>query len=320
MKKKIIIKESQYKILKSNLKENFFRNPEMVKMEKEYFRLNKKLVAIEDAYENFDTLTGSSDEYFDLEKQYQMIQARMSELSQKMEELENGLNENTDDWNLEKLPFKYGNYIKNHADDKLYLVDGDESDPQWEEIISVSSQGDYFVNPQGYMYRCDRPDEAVAKLDFKPSMGFQLERINDTDFYFYENQKIVKGGIDDIVQEDEDFFGLNKGRSNSSLKRSYINKITSLSNKLTKRVFKDDNWEAVRALRTELNKLPFVEDLFLGSIDGGYRTYSNNTQTKEYSLKFICDNNIEITGVLKCHAAGTEKDPFSMYDITVTLF
>lgn len=101
----------------------------------------------------------------------------------------NKLTENAFDVNSEKLPFKYGNYIKNHADDKLYFVDGDESDPQWEEIISVSSQGDYFVNPQGYMYRCDRPDEAVAKLDFRPSMGFQVERLNDREYYFPENQK-----------------------------------------------------------------------------------------------------------------------------------
>ena len=86
----------------------------------------------------------------------------------------------------------------------------------------------------------------------------------------------------------------------------------------TGKVYRDDNWAAVGGLCDIVRGVPGVTDVSLGH--GNYENYLNPEQgaRKTYIMEISTEFG-ELYGRVTCSAAGTVEDPFSMYDITMTV-
>jgi hypothetical protein len=83
---------------------------------------------------------------------------------------------------------------------------------------------------------------------------------------------------------------------------------------LTSRMYRDDAWQGVWELCAYIEKLGF--DVSVSVKDGGYRK-NDLSQWKEYELE-ISLGEIVVPARLWASAAGTEDDPFGMYDLSMT--
>lgn len=96
-------------------------------------------------------------------------------------------------------------------------------------------------------------------------------------------------------------------------------------NKITGRLYHDENWEGVDLVRNEITKcmekVGYDGDLVIYPEDGGYRTSKDGmSQWKEYKVVITSSDGVEeISGTLNCHAAGTVKDPFDRYDMSLVI-
>lgn len=88
---------------------------------------------------------------------------------------------------------------------------------------------------------------------------------------------------------------------------------------LTKQFFNDDSWQGVKSIVNLLSSIDGVIDVSCGAKNGGYRENKEGTKWKEYELQVDTVQG-PIFGNLNAHAAGSVEDPFSHYDITVTLW
>ena len=109
---------------------------------------------------------------------------------------------------------------------------------------------------------------------------------------------------------------------NGNIKKKYINRIYKSIQKLTSYIYKDDNWSAAKnVLETISNVIGNDGEFDVWCENGGYwKRISEFPNYKEFKIRINLNNGVEINGSLKCHSAGTLEDPFSSYDITVTLW
>lgn len=110
--------------------------------------------------------------------------------------------------------------------------------------------------------------------------------------------------------------------NNSQLKKKYINKIYKQINDLTSHIYRDDDWRMVSVVFDRIKQVIYDDgELDIRVENGGYwKQIGEYPNYKEYRFTITLLNNVEINGSLKCHAAGTMKDTFSRYDITVTMW
>lgn len=157
---------------------------------------------------------------------------------------------------INNLNTKFGTYIYNPKSSQLFVIINGE----WIEIGSVCSSGEYFVLKNGFMYYIEDPQEPVAILDFVPTIKFQLERLNDTDYYFYENKKTynIDGEVKDTDSLDENFF-----------ENPEKVKLTKLYNKLNKQyvaldkendlidnpIIEDENMKRMDLIQQEMSEI-----------------------------------------------------------------
>lgn len=108
--------------------------------------------------------------------------------------------------------------------------------------------------------------------------------------------------------------------SKSEIKKKYINFLYKSIDPLTHKMYSDDNWRAVSAIYTKLQEtLNGKGEIEMWVDNGGYdKRMGEFPNYKEYKMKVIMNDGIEINGSLKCNAAGTIEDTFKYYDITVT--
>ena len=104
----------------------------------------------------------------------------------------------------------------------------------------------------------------------------------------------------------------------TSVMKNKIYRALDKSN-LTKGFFNDDSWQGVKSIVNLLSSIDGVIDVSCGSKNGGYRENKEGTKWKEYELQVDTVQG-PIFGNLNAHAAGSVEDPFSRYDITVTLW
>jgi hypothetical protein len=113
-----------------------------------------------------------------------------------------------------------------------------------------------------------------------------------------------------------------KEASNAQVKKKYINLIYKAVKEPLSGIHRDDNWNIVFNIFEIINDtLGEYWDIDVRCDHGGYwKPITEFPNYKEFKVKIVSTTGIEINGSLKCHSAGTMEDPFSRYDMTLTLW
>lgn len=87
----------------------------------------------------------------------------------------------------------------------------------------------------------------------------------------------------------------------------------------------DDYYKAITSLGCEVELKPCGHLNNIDSIesDGGYcdyDPYDHMPRSKQYAIKIMFDDGMNIEGYIKCMAAGTVEDPFASYDTCMVLW
>lgn len=123
------------------------------------------------------------------------------------------------------------------------------------------------------------------------------------------------------------------GRRPKSIK-ARINQIYKIVKKygIDSRKYNDEHWQAIEdyyraitSLGCEVEMKPCASMNHADSIesDGGYcdyDEYDHMPRSKQYSIKILFDDGMNIEGYIKCMAAGTVEDPFASYDTCMVLW
>ena len=97
------------------------------------------------------------------------------------------------------------------------------------------------------------------------------------------------------------------------------------------KVYHDENWQAISdyyraisSLGCEIDMKPCGDINNIDSMqsDGGYCDYGEDgmPRSKQYAIKIMFEDGMNIDGYIKCMAAGTMADPFSSYDTCIVLW
>lgn len=97
------------------------------------------------------------------------------------------------------------------------------------------------------------------------------------------------------------------------------------------KVYHDENWQAIsdyyRAISSlgcevEMKPCGHIENIDSIESDGGYCDYAEDgmPRSKQYAVKIMFEDGMNIDGYIKCMAAGTMEDPFSSYDTCMVLW
>lgn len=107
-------------------------------------------------------------------------------------------------------------------------------------------------------------------------------------------------------------------------KRSLKNRLYKALRPINGKYYSDENWQAIQDFKQIVNGVieePLRLDVF--AFDGGYRTSKDGyTHWKEYDFEIYdsSTNKHVVDGKITCSAAGTVEDPFSRYDVTITMY
>ena len=97
------------------------------------------------------------------------------------------------------------------------------------------------------------------------------------------------------------------------------------------KVYHDENWQAIsdyyRAISSlgcevEMKPCGHIENIDSIESDGGYCDYAEDgmPRSKQYAVKIMFEDGMNIDGYIKCMAAGRVDDPFSAYDTCIVLW
>ncbi len=122
------------------------------------------------------------------------------------------------------------------------------------------------------------------------------------------------------------------GRKPKSIK-ARINQIYRIVKKygIDSKVYHDENWQAISdyyraisSLGCEVDMKPcgHISNMDSMQSDGGYCDYAEDgmPRSKQYAVKIMFEDGMNIDGYIKCMAAGTVSDPFSSYDTCIVLW
>ena len=123
------------------------------------------------------------------------------------------------------------------------------------------------------------------------------------------------------------------GRKPKSIK-ARINQIYRIVKKygIDSRKYHDEAWQAIddyyRAITSlgcevELKPCGHLNNVDSMESDGGYcdyDPYDHMPRSKQYAIKIMFDDGMNIEGYIKCMAAGTVEDPFASYDTCMVLW
>ena len=122
------------------------------------------------------------------------------------------------------------------------------------------------------------------------------------------------------------------GRRPKTMK-ARINQIYRIVKKygIDSKLYNDENWQAISdyyraisSLGCEIEMKPCGDISHIDSMesDGGYCDYGEDgmPRSKQYAVKIMFEDGMNIDGYIKCMAAGTVSDPFSKYDTCIVLW
>ena len=144
----------------------------------------------------------------------------------------------------------------------------------------------------------------------KQALNFNTDEFIEDDNELFESIKLSERDFATIVKKI-----INEVAS----KRTAINRIYKVTQKITGGIYRDDNWQGVRMVVDAIKSLGY--QIGLGAKDGGYRKSSDGmSQWKEYQVDIDTPEGFNIQGTLNCHAAGSVEDPFDRYDMSLVLW
>ena len=122
------------------------------------------------------------------------------------------------------------------------------------------------------------------------------------------------------------------GRRPKTIK-ARINQIYRIVKKygIDSKLYSDENWQAIddyyRAISSlgceiEMKPCGDVRNIDSMESDGGYCDYAEDgmPRSKQYAIKIMFEDGMNIDGYIKCMAAGTVSDPFAKYDTCIVLW
>lgn len=139
-------------------------------------------------------------------------------------------------------------------------------------------------------------------------MKNQTIKLSETEF-----KNFIKESVNKVLKE----------ATNSQIKKKYINLIYKAVEKTLSGIHRDDNWSNVFHVFDIISDTLGEDqwDINVWCENGGYwKRAGEFPNYKEYKVQITSTTGIEINGSLKCHSAGTMEDPFSRYDMTLTLW
>lgn len=157
-------------------------------------------------------------------------------------------------------------------------------------------------------------DKLTRKLKYPQVGGPYIESGEGTREYFSKEdetklRELIKKGLS--LKESVD-------------KRSLKNRLYKALRPINGKYYRDENGQAIQDFKQIVNGIieePLRLDVFV--FDGGYRTSKDGyTHWKEYDFEIYdsTTNKNIIDGKITCGAAGTVEDPFSRYDVTITMY
>jgi hypothetical protein len=139
-------------------------------------------------------------------------------------------------------------------------------------------------------------------------MKNQTIKLNEAEF-----KNFIKESVNKVLKE----------ATNSQIKKKYINVIYKAVKEPLHKLVHDDNWHNAFHIFDIISDVLGKEywDIDVWCENGGYwKRIDEFPNYKEFKVKITSTTGIEINGSLKCHTAGTIEDPFSLYDMTLTLW
>jgi hypothetical protein len=122
------------------------------------------------------------------------------------------------------------------------------------------------------------------------------------------------------------------GRKPKTMK-ARINQIYRIVKKygIDSRLYTDEHWQAIKdyykaitSLGCEVEMKPCSDIRHIDSLesDGGYCDYGEDgmPRSKQYAIRIMYDDGMNIDGYIKCMSAGTVSDPFLRYDTCIMLW
>ena len=122
------------------------------------------------------------------------------------------------------------------------------------------------------------------------------------------------------------------GRKPKTMK-ARINQIYRIVKKygIDSRLYSDEHWQAIKdyykaitSLGCEVEMKPCSDIRHIDSLesDGGYCDYGEDgmPRSKQYAVRIMYDDGMNIDGYIKCMSAGTVSDPFLRYDTCIMLW
>lgn len=186
---------------------------------------------------------------------------------------------------------------------------------------AIKDKGDTYV---GMASDCE---------SFLSDMQRKLYLVNFTmkeDFKREFREKLNESMPKNLANHDEvDKF---MGRRPKTMK-ARINQIYRIVKKygIDSKVYHDENWQAIsdyyRAISSlgcevEMKPCGHIENIDSMESDGGYCDYAEDgmPRSKQYAVKIMFEDGMNIDGYIKCMAAGRVDDPFSAYDTCIVLW
>lgn len=108
--------------------------------------------------------------------------------------------------------------------------------------------------------------------------------------------------------------------SNSYIVQKHINKIHKALHEYTSHIFKDNDWRYVKEAIDTIKQLGYEVEVSVKNGGYGNKEIDGMPRSKDYQLNIMTPDGFNINGILTCHAAGTMDNPFSSYDMTISLW
>lgn len=199
----------------------------------------------------------------------------------------------------------YGDFDFDITEISVYTKDGEEV---CEDFLNFLSKEEYSKLKD--MFDFDLYEVAYSNEEW--------DEMNEPDWDALRKDNMLENKTQ--ITEHDILYMVKRAINEVASKRTAINRIYKVTNELTSKIYRnDDYWNGPRKIVKAIKSLGY--EVGLGAKDGGYRKSSDGmSQWKEYQIDIDTPEGFNIQGTLNCHAAGSIEDPFDRYDMSLVMW